>query len=221
MRLAAVFLREARLSFAGGGGPAAPAAFLVACLTLAPLAIGQSPETLLAAGPGVICFAALLAVLQGAERLFGEDVSDGTLEAYALAGLPLSVIAMAKVLGDGAARLWPLPLLGWGGAMAFGLPVQPAGFLALALMAAMPGLAFLVAIAAALSAGARRGGLVIALITAPLAIPLMVFAATAGRASLQGDPAAMANVLLTLAVSLFLTALAPFAIAAALRARLE
>ena len=75
--------------------------------------------------------------------------------------------------------------------------------------------------AAALSAGARRSGLVIALIAAPLAIPLMVFTASAGRASLDGDPAASANLMLGCAVSLFLTAMSPFAISAALKARLE
>ncbi|QNL19791.1 heme exporter protein CcmB [Hyphobacterium sp. CCMP332] len=221
MRAATVFLREARLAFAGGGGPAAPAAFFIASLTLAPLAIGQSPATLQAAGPGVICFAALLAVLQGAEKLFGEDVADGTLEAYGLSGIPMSIIAIAKVLGSAVATLWPLPLVGLGGGIAFGLPVEAAGMLGLALAAAIPGLAFLVAIAAALSAGARRGGLVIALIAAPLAIPLMVFTASAGRAAAIGDAAAGANLLLTCAVSLFLTALSPFAISAALKARLE
>ncbi len=221
MRAGAVFLREARLAFAGGGGPAAPAAFFLASLTLAPLAIGQSPETLQAAGPGVICFAALLAVLQGAEKLFGEDVADGTLEAYALSGLPLSIIALAKVLGAALATLWPLPLVGLGAGIAFGLPLSSAAILSISLAAAIPGLAFLTALAGALAAGARRGGLVIALIAAPLAIPLMIFTATAGRASLTGDPAAMANFMLTCAVSLFLTALSPFAISAALKARLE
>ncbi|WP_420430450.1 heme exporter protein CcmB [Hyphobacterium sp.] len=221
MRAMALFWREARLAHAGGGGPAAPAAFFIACLTLAPLAIGQSPATLLAAGPGVICFTMLLAVLQGAERLFGEDVSDGTLDAYALSGLPMSIIALAKVFGVALATLWPLPLIGLGGGVSYGLPLPAAGYLALALTAAIPGLALIVAMAAALSAGARRGGLVIALIAAPLAIPLLVFSASAGRASLVGDPAAGANLLLVGAASLFLVALAPFAISAALKARLE
>lgn len=221
MRAGRIFLREARLGFAGGGGPAAPAAFFLACLTLAPLAIGQSPETLLASGPGVICFVTLLAVLQGAERLFGEDVSDGTLEAYALSGMPLSIVALAKTLGVALATLWPLPVFAWGAGIAYGLPVSAAGMLALALLAAIPGLSLITAMAASLAAGTRRGGLVIALIAAPLAIPLMVFTASAGRASLAGDPAAMANLLLTCATSLFLMALCPFAIAAALRARLE
>lgn len=221
MRAGRIFLREARLGFAGGGGPAAPAAFFLACLTLAPLAIGQSPETLQAAGPGLICFVTLLAVLQGAERLFGEDVSDGTLEAYALSGIPLSIVSLAKVMGVAVATMWPLPLVAWGAGIAYGLPAGAAGMLAVALIAAIPGLCLLTALAAALAAGARRGGLVIALIAAPLAIPLMVFTASAGRASLAGDPAAFANLMLTCATSLFLVALTPFAIAAALRARLE
>jgi heme exporter protein B len=221
MRAVTLFLRETRLAFSGGGGPAAPAAFFIAVLTVAPLAIGQLPATLQAAGPGIICFAALLAVLQGAERLFVDDVSDGTLEAYALSGLPLSVVSAAKVLATAFATLWPLPLVGFGAGVAYGLPPDNAALLSLSLAAAIPGLTFLTALAAALSAGARRGGLVIALIAAPLAIPLMVFAASSGRVGGIGDASAQANVLLTCASSLFLVALIPFAIAAALKGRLE
>ena len=62
--LGAIFTRELRLAFAGGGGPAGPAAFNLAALALAPLAIGPDADTLQAAGPGVIAFAALLATLQ-------------------------------------------------------------------------------------------------------------------------------------------------------------
>ncbi|MCW5725548.1 MAG: heme exporter protein CcmB [Maricaulaceae bacterium] len=217
----AVLAREARLAFAGGGGPAGPAAFFLAALTLAPLAIGPAGATLAAAGPGVIAFAALLAVLQGAERLFGEDVADGSLELYALSPLPLPVIALMKTLGAAFAALWPLPVIGFFGGAAYGLSVSAALTLAAALALALPGLALIAGFAGALAAGARRAGLVIALIAAPLQIPLLVFAAAAGRAAFDGDERALANLILCAAASLFALALAPFGIAAALRARME
>jgi len=219
--LLTLFAREARLAFAGGGGPAGPAAYFLAALTLAPLAIGPSGGTLAQAGPGVIAFAALLAVLQGAERLHGEDVSDGTLDLYALSGLALPMIAFAKTLGVGLATLWPLPLIGFLGAVSYGLPIPSALFFAGALACAIPGLAFIASFAGALAAGVKRAGLLIALIAAPLMIPLLVFAAAAGREAYAGDERALSNLLLTAAASLFVMALSPFAIGAALKARLE
>ncbi|MEE2565543.1 heme exporter protein CcmB [Hyphobacterium marinum] len=219
--LGAVFAREARLAFAGGGGPAGPAAYFLAALTLAPLALGPAGATLAAAGPGVIAFAALLAVLQGAERLHGEDVADGTLDLHALSGLALPLIAFARTAGWGLATLWPLVPVGFIAGVSYGLSVRAALMLTGALACAIPGLAFIASFAGALAAGVKRAGLLIALIAAPLMIPLLVFAAAAGREAHAGDERALANLLLTAAASLFVMALSPFAIAAALKTRLE
>lgn len=217
----ALFARELRLAFAGGGGPAGPAAFFLAALTLAPLAIGPGGAVLAAAGPGVIAFAALLAVLQGAERLYGDDLSDGTLDVYLLSGLDPSVIAAVKTLAAGLATLWPLPLIGVLGGIAYGLPPVPALFLGGSLACALPGLAFIAGLAGALAAGVKRAGILVALIAAPLMIPILVFAAASGRAAFEGDSRAVASLMIAAALSLMVSALSPFAIGAVLRARSE
>ena len=217
----ALFEREARLAWAGGGGSAGPLAFNLAALALFPLALGPSPDTLAAAAPGVIAFAMLLAVLQPAERLFGEDVFDGTLDAYALSGVGLTVISLMKTMAFAGAVFWPAPLLAFLGAIAYGMGVEAAFVLALGLALAAPGLALIAGFAAALAAGVRRAGLLIALIAAPLQTPLLIFAAGAGRAASEAPHLVFANLALTAAASLAALALAPFAIAAALRARLE
>lgn len=217
----ALFLREVRLAFAGGGGPAGPAAFFLAALTLAPLAIGPGGPVLAAAGPGVIAFAALLAVLQGAERVFGDDLTDGTFDLYMVSGLDVSVIAAVKTLAAGLATLWPLPLIGALGGIAYGLPVSAALVLGAALACALPGLMFIAGLAGALAAGVKRAGILVALIAAPLMIPILVFAAASGRAAFEGDERAVASAMIAAALSLGVSALAPFAIGAVLRARSE
>jgi heme exporter protein B len=219
-RLGAVFTREARLAWSGGGGPAGPAAFFLAAITLAPLAIGPSPELLAAAGPGLMGFAALLSVLQSAERLYGDDFSDGTLDLYALSPMGLSLLCLAKTLGQGIATLWPLPVIALLGGLMYGVPLQPSIMLAAALAAAIPALVLLAGFAGALAAGVRRSGLLIALIAAPMMVPVLIFAAGAGRAGFEGDERALANLVLTLAVSLGTIALAPFGVAAAVKSRL-
>ncbi|KAA5803862.1 cytochrome C biogenesis protein [Alkalicaulis satelles] len=216
-----LFIREARLAFAGGGGPAGPAAFYLAALALAPLAIGPDAAILAAAGPGVIVFGALLASLQGAERMFADDASDGTLELYALSGLPLSACALIKALAYTLAAFWPAPVIAGMGALAYGLSLEAALALAAGIALAAPGLVFIAAFAGALAAGLRRAGLIIALIAAPLQAPLLVFAAGAARAAMDGTGLTGANLMLALAFSLAAMVLAPLGAGAALRARLE
>jgi len=75
-----------------------------------PLGVGPDPEILRAAAPGVVAFAALLASLQGAERLFADDLSDGTLELYALSPVSLSGLSLAKVGAFALGVLWPAPV---------------------------------------------------------------------------------------------------------------
>ncbi len=94
--LGAVFAREARLAWSGGGGAAGPAAFFLAAITLAPLAIGPAADLLSAVGPGIMGFAALLSVLQSADRLFGDDHGDGTAELYLLSGVSPAWLVLAN-----------------------------------------------------------------------------------------------------------------------------
>lgn len=92
--------------------------------------------------------------------------------------------------------------------------------LAAALAAAIPALVLIAGFAGALAAGIRRAGLLIALIAAPMMVPVLIFAAGAGRAGFEGDERALASLLLTAAVSLGAIALLPFGMAAAVRSRL-
>lgn len=215
-----LFKRELALGFAGGGGPAGPAAFYLAALSLAPLALGPDAGIRAAAAPGLIGFAALLASLQPGERLFGEDASDGTLELYALSGHSLALVSFAKGLAILVSVYWPLPVLGLIGALAYGLDIDAALVCAFALLLAVPGLGLIAGFASALAAGLKRAGLLIALIAAPLQLPLLVFACGATRAAVEGSHLVGPNLMMTAACSLGALALTPFAIAAALKSRL-
>lgn len=219
--LKALFVRELRLAVAGGGGPAGPAAFMVAALALVPLAVGPDMEVLRAVAPGVVVFAALLASLQGAERMFADDLSDGTLELYALCPVSLTGVSLIKAGAFALGVLWPAPVIGFAAALAYGMDAPSAAVLAGGLLLAIPGLALGAGFAGALAAGLSRAGLLIALIAAPLQVPLLVFVAGAGRAALEGTGLAGANLMLAGAFSLAALALAPLGMAAALRGRLE
>ena len=66
-----------------------------------------------------------------------------------------------------------------------------------------------------------EAGLLIALIAAPLQVPLLIFAAGAARSAVERPDLVGPNLMMTAAYSLAALALAPIGAAAALRARLE
>ena len=80
-----------------------------------------------------------------------------------------------------------------------------------------PALTLLGAIGAALTAGFRRGGLLLAVLTVPLAIPVLIFGVTAAGAAGGGPVPFLTPFLVLCGLSLLALAGAPFAAAAALR----
>ena len=72
--------------------------FYVIVVTLFPLATTPERNLLATMGPGVLWVAALLACMLSLARLFAPDHQDGTLEQMLLAGEPLVVLVMGKVI---------------------------------------------------------------------------------------------------------------------------
>ncbi len=219
--ISAVFSRELKLAWSGGGGAALPLGFFAAAGSLSPLALGPDPDLLRQAGPGVIWIALALSSLLPMERLFQADLEDGTLDAYAGSGVAFEGIAAAKTLAHWVATGLPLAALApvlW--IMLQG-PVSAAPVVAAT--AAVGSLAFFFfgAIGAALAAGVRRGGLLIALVALPLYSPTMIFGAAAMYRSAEAGGDWSAALMLTGAAALFAAAISPIASAFALRAAID
>ncbi|MER3547248.1 MAG: heme exporter protein CcmB, partial [Rhodanobacteraceae bacterium] len=145
---------------------------------------------------------------------------DGTLEQWLLAPQPLALLALTRVAAHWITTVLPLivvmPLLG----ALLNLPWDVLPVLIVALLLATPLLALLGAVLSALAAGARRSGILLALMLLPLAVPVVIFAAGAIAAAQSGLP--YLAPLSWLAAALVLAiALAPFACAAALRIAIE
>jgi heme exporter protein B len=90
----------------------------------------------------------------------------------------------------------------------------------LGLLIGTPALSLLGAIAAALTLGARRPGVLVTLLVLPLYLPTLIFATGAVEAALTGE-GARAHLLLLGALTIAALPLAPIAIAAALRQALD
>ena len=185
-------------------------------VTLFPLGVSPSPETLQRIGPGVIWIAAILSSLLGMERLFRDDFIDGSLEQYTLSGMSLAAVATVKVLAHWLVSFVPLLILSPLLAMFLNLSTDMFIALMLTLLIGTPLLSLIGAIAVGLTVGLARGGLLLALLLIPVFIPLLIFATSAvDSAALQlpyHPQLAIIGAMLLLAA-----AAAPFAIAYSLK----
>lgn len=159
--------------------------FVLACV-LFPLGVGPEPQMLARIASGIICVAALLAALLSLERLFQADYEDGSLEQIALSPLPLAVAVLAKVLAHWLTTGLPLIAVSPVLAVLLQLDLRALPVMIAALALATPSLSLIGAVGAALVLGARRGGVLLALLVLPLYIPLLIFAVSAIDAAIFG-----------------------------------
>jgi heme exporter protein B len=182
-----------------------PVAFFLLVVALMPFAVGPDAQLLGRIGSGVLWIAALTAALQPLERLVEPDRADGVLDQLALHGLADESVAAAKIV---AHWLTFGPLLLIAAVPGAALLAMEGGALVrteITLAVGTPGLAALAVAIAAVTAGLPRAGSLAALLLLPLAVPLLIFGAANA-------------LLLEAAVSLLLTAGAPFVAGAAIRA---
>jgi heme exporter protein B len=187
---------------------------------LFPLGIGPEAEILRRIGPGIIWVAALLAAVLSLDRLFAADHVDGGLDLLALSAMPLEGVAIVKCAAHWVTTGLPLAVI----SPFLGLLLDMDGISILILIGGLvigtPALSLLGAIAAALTLGSRRPGVLSSLIVLPLYLPVLIFGAGAVEAGAT-SAGARSHLLLLGALSLAALPLAPLATAAALRQTLD
>lgn len=213
----ALLLRELRLALRHPADTLAAVLFFVLVAALFPFGIGPAPEALARLAPGALLAAALLAALLPLDRLFGADAEDGSLDQLLLSGLSPPAIAAAKALAHWLTTGLPLLAATPVAAAMLNLPVEAWGAAVVALGLAAAFLSLLGTAGAALTLGARRGGVLLPLLVLPLAIPAVIFGAAGIEAAAAGQAARPYLLLLAALVAAALP-LAPLAAGAALRA---
>ncbi|MCZ6740692.1 MAG: heme exporter protein CcmB [Alphaproteobacteria bacterium] len=207
---------DVRLSFRRGADTMVVVGFFLLTVFLFSLAFRGDTALLARIAPGLVWVTALLAAMLALDRLFLADFEDGSLDQLLLSEIPLELVVLAK-----AAAHWittGLPLIAAAPALALVLNMNGAGLahLVLSLLLGTPTLTLIGAIGAALTLGARRGGVLISLLVLPLYIPVLIFGVGVVTAAIDGMDASVP----IMALGGFLLgalALAPLASAAALR----
>lgn len=214
--VAILLRRELSLVWGGGGGPLLACGFLLCLTGILPLAVGADAAVLRPVAGGMTWLALALASLLSLERLFERDLEDGALDLLTTGPLPLEAVVVIKALSQWLATGLPLALAAPLAALILGQ--SPSLIVLTGLTAALGGMgfAFTGAMGAALALGARRGGLLIAVVVLPLFIPPVVFGAGALDRAAEGlSP--LSGMALLGAYVLFAAVIAPFAAAAAIR----
>ncbi len=193
-----------------------PFMFFVIVVSLFPLAISPEPTKLAEIAAGVIWIAVLLSAMLSMDSLFRADFEDGSLEMLLLSPHPLFFLVLAKNIAHWIVSGLPVviasPLL----AYMLKLPGDSYLTLLLSLLIGTPTLSLIGSIAVALTVGLGSRGLILAVITLPFSVPVLIFGTLAVQSSAAGLPAGgyLALMLAILAGSL---SLAPLTSAAALR----
>lgn len=215
-----VAMRDLRLAFRKPSQLLQPLVFFLIVATLFPLTLTPELSRLRDAAPGVLWVGALLSSLLALEFLFRDDAVDGTLEQFALSGQSLTWMLFAKTCTHWLLTGLPLALAAPVAAVGLGVPGESMVGVVASLALGSFALSLLGAIGAGLTLGARRGGVLLSLLTLPLAVPILIFGARATELAINGGDVAAPMYLLGAIAVLGLT-LAPLAAAAAVRIGLE
>jgi heme exporter protein B len=212
--------RDLRLAFRKRAQLLQPLVFFAIVTTLFPLGITPDLTLLRQIASGVLWVSALLASLLAVDFLFRDDAQDGTLEQYALSGRSLTWLLFAKTAAHWLLTGVPLALVGPLAAGALGAPGRALPSIIAPIAVGTLALSLLGAIGAGLTLGVKRSGVLLSLLTLPLAVPVLIFGAQATDLAIRGQRYSAPLEMLAAFAVLGLT-LAPLAAAAAVRISLE
>jgi len=216
----ALVLRDLRLVWRRRGDALQPLLFALLIVVLFALAHGRDPQKLAANAIPVLWMAVLLSGQLALDALFRSDAEDGSLEQWLLAPVPLAWLVLVRMTMHWATTALPMivatPLL----AEMLHLPRDLLPVLLASLLLGTPLLSLLGGLVAALTVGIRRSGILVALLSLPLYVPVLVFGAGSVAAAARGQDAAGGLLMLGAGLVLGLVLL-PVATALAIRISLD
>ena len=193
-----------------------PFMFFLIVASVFPIGISPDPDRLAEIASGVLWISALLASLLAMDNLFRSDYEDGSLEQLLLSPHPLYFLVLAKNISHWLVSGLPVALVSPLVAYMLNLPSESYFTLFITLLIGTPVLSLLGSIGVALTVGLGSRGLILAVITLPMSVPVLIAGTLTVQQTLNG--ASLAGYLAILAAMLFAAvSFAPLASAAALR----
>ena len=147
--------------------------FLIVC-SLFPIGISPDPARLGEIASGVLWISALLASLLAMDSLYRNDFEDGSLEQLLISPHPLYFLVLAKNLAHWLVSGLPVVIISPVVAYMLSLPGNAYGVMFLTLLIGTPILSLLGSIGVALTVGLGSRGLILAVITLPMSVPVLI-----------------------------------------------
>jgi heme exporter protein B len=192
-----------------------PLIFFLLVSVLVPLAIAPEADRLAELAPGIIWIFAVLATLLSVERLFSDDLQDGSLEQMLMSPNLLIFPILGKITAHWLMIGLPLALLSPVIGIWLSLPTTAVLPMMLSLAIGTAVLSLIGAVGAALTLP-RQGGVLIALLVMPLYMPVLIFGSATIQSAVDGQnwTAPLSILVAFLAIAI---ALCPLAINVSLR----
>lgn len=198
------------------GDSLVPFLFCLMVVSVFAISLGQNTALLVKVGPAIIWIAILLALVWSLEGILRMDYETGSLEKLILSPHPLPLLLLAKLVAHWLMIGVPLLLLSPLLAFMLGLTNGEPWILGITLLLGIPLFSMIGALGAALSIGLPQGGVLLAILVLPWMLPVVLLG-TRCVAAMSVGLSFKPELLLLLAMFIFLLALGPVAISAALK----
>lgn len=193
-----------------------PFMFFLIVATMFPIGISPDPERLGEIAAGVLWISALLASLLAMDNLFRADYEDGSLEQLLLSPHPLYFLVLAKNISHWLVSGLPVVLVSPLIAYMLNLPDAAYSIIFITLLIGTPVFSLLGSIGVSLTVSLGSRGLILAVITLPMSVPVLIAGTLTVQETLNG--ASLGGYLAIMGAMLVgALTLAPLASAAALR----
>ncbi len=209
--------RDLSLLWRRRGDALQPVWFAILVVVLFAIAMNADANILTRIAAGVIWVCVLLANLLSLDPLFRNDLDDGVIEQWMLSPVPLGWLMAVRIFMHWLLTAGPLLLVTPVLALLMKFPAEHIGWLMLALIIGSLLQSLIGAVVAALTIGIRRSGMLMALLTLPLFVPILIFGLASIEAAVQGLNPWNSGLLQLLAALVLAVVLAPWATASALR----
>ncbi|MBL1242287.1 MAG: heme exporter protein CcmB [OCS116 cluster bacterium] len=218
--LLALLRRDINLFFRSGGGAGQAIGFYLVVIILFPFGVGPDINLLARISIGVLWVVLLLAILLSAERIFADDLEDGSLTLLLTAGPLPELVILVKLIAHWVSIALPLLLITPFLALMLNLPAGGLIPLIICMSIGSLGLCALATIGASILVSIRRANQIISLLILPLYIPILIFGVSATSDMTYQVEKPYTSLLILLGITLISLIIAPFASAQALKANL-
>lgn len=174
--MALLLYRDLKILFRNPRGWFLTLVFFLLFVTLFAIAMDGDPARMVPVAPAGIWLAIIFSLLLSFDGLFERDIRTGVFTQLKLSGTSLLSVVISKVLTIFLVTCLPLICIVPIAAIFFQLDATTSYSIMMSLLLGAPGLICLGVLSAAILSGSRNSGFLMALLTLPFFIPIVIFA---------------------------------------------